>query len=321
VQKPADPVDLSRVTTYPLAARSNKVRVDEFARRVSASSSLGDFLDGLPDVLAVKVLRELAAAIVQARAEGHPVVVAAGAHVVKAGLSPVLIAMMEEGAVSALAMTGAGAIHDWEIAAIGATAEDVGRSLHEGRHGMADETGRALNEAAKEAAASGLGFGEVLGRRISEGGLPHRESSLLARAHELGIPATVHVAIGADTVHQHPSADGAAIGAATFTDFRKLASLVGTLAGGVWINVGSAVQLPETFLKALSIAINLGHDVSGFSTANFDRVRHYRTDENVLRRPTMGRGRSFSLTGHHELTLPLLAAAVGLERARRDSGR
>jgi len=321
MSKPVLPVDLSRVTTYPLASRSNKVRVDEFARPVSASSSLGDFLDGLPDVLAVKVLRELAAAIVQACAEDHPIVVAAGAHVVKVGLAPVLIGMMEEGTISALALTGAGAIHDWEIAAIGATSEDVGRGLHEGRYGMADETGRALNDAAKEAAASGEGFGEVLGRRIVETALPHREASLLARAFELHIPMTVHVAIGSDIVHQHPSADGAAIGAATFTDFRKLVTIVSLLSGGVWINLGSAVQLPEVFLKAVSIAENLGHELSGFATANLDMIRHYRTDENVLRRPTLGKGRSFSLTGHHELNVPLLAAAVGLERARRDSGR
>lgn len=315
------PADLSRVKTYPLAERSNKVRVDEFGRPVIASSSLGDFLDGLPDVLAVKVLRELAAAIVQARGDDRTVAVAAGAHVIKVGLAPVLIAMMEEGHITALALNGAGAIHDWEIAAIGATSEDVGRVLHEGRFGMAEETGRALNDAAKEAAAAGLGFGETLGRRIVEQGLPHRGSSLLARAHELGLPATVHVAIGSDIVHQHPGADGAAIGAATFLDFRRLVSVVSGLAGGVWINMGSAVQLPEVFLKALSIAENLGHDVAGFATANLDMIRQYRTDENVLRRPTLGKGKSFAITGHHEINVPLLAAAVGLERARRESSR
>jgi hypothetical protein len=315
------PADLSRVKTYPLAERANKVRVDEFARPVSASSSLPDFLDGLPDILAVKVLRELAAAIVQARAEERTVAVAAGAHVVKVGVSPVLIGMMEDGVVTALALNGAGAIHDWEIAAIGATSEDVGRVLHQGRFGMAEETGRALNEAAAEAAQSKKGLGEVLGKRIVEGRLPHRHKSLLGRAHELGIPATVHVAIGSDIVHQHPTADGAAIGAATFTDFKRLVTVVSGLAGGVWINLGSAVQLPEVFLKALSIAENLGHDPSGFSTANLDMVRHYRTDENVLRRPTLGKGRSFALTGHHEINVPLLAAVVGLERARRETAR
>jgi deoxyhypusine synthase len=319
--KPVPPADPSRVTTYPLASRSNKVRVDEFARPVAASMSLGDFLDGLPDVLAVKVLRELAGAIVQARAEDRPVIVAAGAHVVKVGLAPVLIGLMEDGMISALALTGAGAIHDWEIAAIGATSEDVGRGLHERRYGMADETGHALNDAAREAAVSGAGFGEVLGRRIVEAELPHRASSLLAAAHRLGLPATIHVAVGGDSVHQHPSADGAAIGAATFTDFKRLVTVVSSLTGGVWINVGSAVLLPEVFLKALSIAENLGNELSGFATANLDMIRHYRTDENVLRRPTLGKGRSFSLTGHHEINVPLLAAAVGLERARRDSGR
>jgi hypothetical protein len=319
--KPVIPADLSRVTTSPLASRSNKVRVDEFARQVAASSSLGDFLDGLPDVLAVKVLRELAAAIVQARAEGRPVVVAAGAHVVKVGLAPVLIGMMREGTITALALTGAGAIHDWEIAAIGATSEDAGRALHEGSYGMADETGRALNDAAREAAATGAGFGEVLGRRINEARLPHRASSLVASADALGLPVTVHVAIGSDSVHQHPTADGAAIGAASFTDFRKVVTLVSSLSGGVWINVGSSVQLPEVFMKAMTVAANLGSSPSGFATANLDMVRHYRTDENVLRRPTLGKGRSFSLTGHHEINVPLLAAACGLERARRDSGR
>jgi len=315
------PADLSRVKTYPLAERANKVRVDEFARPVSASSSLPDFLEGLPDILAVKVLRELAAAIVQARAENRSVVVAAGAHVVKVGVSPVLIGMMEEGSVTAIALNGAGAIHDWEIAAIGATSEDVGRVLHQGRFGMAEETGRALNEAAAEAARDKKGLGEVLGKRIVEAKLPHKAKSLLGRAHELGLPATVHVAIGSDIVHQHPAADGAAIGAATFMDFRRLVTIVSGLAGGVWMNVGSAVQLPEVFLKALSVAENLGHDPSGFSTANLDMVRHYRTDENVLKRPTLGKGRSFALTGHHEINVPLLAAAVGLERARRETAR
>jgi hypothetical protein len=316
-----EPADLTRVTTYPLAERANKVRVDEFARPVVASSSLGDFLDGLPEILAAKVLRELAAAVVQSREAGRSVVVALGAHVIKVGLAPVLIRMMEEGTITALALNGAGAIHDWEIAAIGATSEDVGRVLHQGRFGMAEETGRALNDAAREAASRGEGFGAALGRRIVEAKQPHRAMSLLARAHELDVPATVHVAIGSDIVHQHPSADGGAIGAATFTDFRRLVTIVSELSGGVWLNLGSAVQLPEVFLKALSIAENLSSDVGGFATANLDMIRHYRTDENVLRRPTLGKGKSFALTGHHEINVPLLAAAIGLERARRESNR
>jgi hypothetical protein len=319
MRKRVPPADLSRVVTYPLSERRNKVSVSEFARPVDPSDSLAAFLDGLSDVLAARSLRELAASIAGSLARGRPVVWAIGAHVVKVGVSPVLIRMMEEGAISALAMNGAGAIHDWEVAAIGATSEDVAAGLHLGRFGMADETGRELNEAAAEAAAGGEGLGATLGRRIVESARPFRDRSLLARAWELGIPATVHVAIGSDIVHQHPLADGAAIGAATHTDFRTLVTVVGGLAGGVWINCGSAVQLPEVFLKALSVAENLGHDVAGLTTANLDMIRHYRTEENVLRRPTVGKGRAFSLVGHHEINVPLLAAAIALERTRRAS--
>ena len=311
------PADLSRVRTYPLAERTNKVTLEDFGKPVDPVDSLDEFVDGLPNVLAGRTLRELARAIVDARAARREVVVAMGAHVIKVGLSPVLIRLMEDGVITALALNGAGAIHDWEIAAIGETSEDVAASLHHGKFGMAAETGLALNEAAREAAAEGQGLGAALGRRIGAAALPNRAASLLARAHELGIPATVHVAIGSDIVHQHPSADGAAIGAASFTDFRRLVTVVSRLSGGVWINLGSAVQLPEVFLKALSVAENLGHDVGGFATANLDMIRHYRTDENVLRRPTMGKGRAFGLTGHHEINVPLLAAAIGIERARR----
>ena len=311
------PADLSRVRTHPLAERANKVKLEDFGKPVDPVDSHDEFVDGLPNILAGRTLRELASAIVDARAAGREVVVAMGAHVVKVGIAPVLIRLMEDRVVTALALNGAGAIHDWEIAAIGETSEHVAAVLHQGRFGMAAETGLALNEAAKEAAARGEGLGAALGRRICDAGLPHRGASLLARAHELSIPATVHVAIGSDIVHQHPSADGAAIGSATFTDFRRLVTVVSRLSGGVWINLGSAVQLPEVFLKALSVAENLGHDVSGFATANLDMIRHYRTDENVLRRPTLGKGRAFGLTGHHEINVPLLAAAIGIERARR----
>jgi hypothetical protein len=311
------PADLSKVRTYPLAERRNKVAVSEFAARVDPAGSLEAFLDGLPDLLAVRTLRDLAAAISDSLARERPVAWAIGAHVIKTGLSPVLIQMMEDGALTSLTLNGAGAIHDWEVAAIGATSEDVGAALHLGRFGMAEETGRELNEAAAEAAARGDGLGETLGRRIVESGRPFRDRSLLGRAWEMAVPATVHVAIGSDIVHQHPTADGAAIGASTFTDFKRLVTLVGRLGGGVWINCGSAVQLPEVFLKALSVAENLGHDVSGLVTANLDMVRHYRTEENVLRRPTAGKGRAFALVGHHEINVPLLSAAVALERKRR----
>lgn len=311
------PADLSRVRTHPLAERLNKVTMDQFAGRVRASGSLEEFLDGLSHILGAQVLRDLAAAVVDARAAGRHVVWAMGAHPVKVGLSPVLVQLLEEKIVTAVVTNGAGAIHDWEVAAIGATSEDVAAVLHHGRFGMAEETGRELNEAAREAASRGEGLGETLGRRMVASSRPHRAVSVLARAWELGVPVTVHVAIGSDIVHQHPTADGAAIGAATFTDFRRLVTLVSGLSGGVWINCGSAVQLPEVFLKALSVAENLGHDVSGFVTANLDMIRHYRTEENVLRRPTLGKGRSYALVGHHEINVPLLAAAVGVESLRR----
>jgi len=320
MSKRVSPADLTKVRTLPLSARKNKVSVSDFAQKVDPEASVASFLDGLSGVLGAKVLRDLSASIVDARRRDRPVYWAMGAHVVKVGLSPVLIQLMERGIVTGLVMNGAGAIHDWEIAAIGATSEDVAEGLHQGRFGMAEETGRELNEAAGEAAARGEGLGEALGRRIVEADLPHRSLSLLARATELGIPATVHVAIGSDIVHQHPRADGAAIGASTFTDFLRLVTMVSMLSGGVWINCGSAVQLPEVFLKALSTAVNLGHEVSGFATANLDMIRHYRTEENVLHRPTMGKGRAFALTGHHEIHVPLLAAMILAETARRPRG-
>jgi hypothetical protein len=313
---PVPPADLSRVRTYALAERAHKVTVVQFARRVDGEGSLAAFLEGLPRILGAETLRDLAGAIVEARRGGRPVVLAMGAHVIKVGLGPLVVQLLEEGTVTALCLNGAGAVHDWEVAAVGGTSEDVPAVLHHGRFGMAAETGEALNGAAASAMAVGAGFGETLGRRIVEQDLPHRDVSVLGRAFELGVPATVHVAIGSDIVHQHPSADGAAIGAATFTDFRRLVTVVSGLSGGVWINCGSAVQLPETFLKALSVAENLGHEVAGFATANLDMIRHYRTEENVLRRPTQGRGRAFSLTGHHEILLPLLLAAIARDRVR-----
>jgi hypothetical protein len=309
------PADLQRVRTYPLDRRRNKVTLSHLGRPPDPRAPFAAFLDSLPRVLGAETLRGLAAEIARAREGGRTVGWALGAHVIKVGLAPVLIRMMEEGALTALALNGAGAIHDWELAAAGATSEDVAEALSSGRFGMAEETGRALNDAAREAASRAEGLGETLGRRIVEENRPHRGISLLARSWELGVPCTVHVAIGSDIVHQHPSADGAAIGAATYTDFRRLVTVVSGLSGGVWVNCGSAVQLPETFLKALSVAANLGHDVSDFATANLDMLRHYRTEENVLRRPTSGRGRAYSLTGHHEIQVPLLAAAVAVAMA------
>jgi hypothetical protein len=321
MRDPVPPADLSKVRTHPLAERESKVRVEQFGRPLGPGATLRDFLDSLPSVLAADTLRALASEIAGARASGKPVVLGCGAHVIKVGVSPVVVRLMEEGIVTALAMNGAGAIHDWEVAAVGTTSEDVSAELGRARFGTADETGREIAAAALEAVERGEGFGFTLGRRIVESERPHREVSLLGRAYELGVPVTVHVALGADVVHQHPAVRGAALGEASHLDFRKLVTILSGIAGGVYVNCGSAVQLPEVFLKALAAATNLGFPPDGLVTANLDMTRHYRTGENVLRRPTAGGGRSFELIGHHEINLPLLAAAIEIERARRKESR
>ena len=315
---PLKPADLSRVRTHPLSDRPAKVGVEQFARPGGTGASVREFLAGLSDLLAVRRLRGLAAAVVRARNAGRPVIWALGGHVIKTGQAPVLIRLMRRGMISGLVLNGAAAIHDWEIAVVGSTSEDVPANLDRGTFGLAEETGAEFSAAAREASERGEGYGPALARRMLDRELPYREHSILAAAAELSVPTTVHVAIGSDVVHQHPSADGAAIGEATFTDFRRLVTLVSGLSGGVWINVGSAVQLPEVFLKALSVAGNLGHGVDDLTTADLDMIPSYRTEENVLRRPTRNSGQSFRLIGHHELNLPLLAAAI--EVASESSG-
>jgi deoxyhypusine synthase len=314
-----DPADFSKIRTHSLQQRANKIAVEAFASVCDEQASLTEFLDGLPDVLAVRTLRNIASAVALAKRKGRLVVWAMGAHPIKVGLSPVLIDLMERGVIKALVLNGAGAIHDWEIAALGATSEDVAAGLDDGSFGMVDETGRELSAAAREAADASQGLGEVVGRRIARSDLPHRGLSLLATAHRLGIPATVHVAIGGDIVHMHPAADGGAIGAATFTDFRKLATVVSGLGEGVWIHCGSAVQIPEVFLKALTVARNLGQKVAPITMANLDMMRHYRVEQNVLQRPTRLGGAAYNLIGHHEINVPLLAATIRREIDRRSS--
>jgi len=314
---PHRPIDPQRVRTYPLRERRHRVRVSAFGRPVSAEAPLREFLDGLGDFLGARALRELARAIVEARRRGRPVVWALGGHVIKVGLAPVLGQLIERGTISALALNGAAAIHDWEIAAIGETSEDVGAGLERGRFGLVEETGAEFAAAAAEACGRGESLGAALGRRIVERALPHAGQSLLAAAWRKGIDVTVHVAIGCDTVHQHPAADGAALGRAALADFRRLVALVCELGGGVWVNCGSAVQMPEVFLKALANARNLGGAAAPFCTADLDMQRHYRTEWNVLRRPTASGGKSFALTGHHEIQVPLLAAAILAEEAGR----
>jgi deoxyhypusine synthase len=240
----------------------------------------------------------------------------AGAHPIKTGLSPLICQLLRDGILSAVAMNGAAIIHDFELAFAGRTSEDVGPGLDDGSFGMAQETGEFLNRAAAMAAEEGRGLGEIVGREISRRRLKHRAISIFASAYEAGAPATVHVAIGADIIHMHPNADGAAIGKATFADFHRLTEVVGSLSRGVVLNLGSAVIMPEVFLKALNLCRNLGRKVRDFTTADMDFLRHYRPRVNVVERPTRGGGRGIMLTGHHEIMFPLLVAAVREELRR-----
>jgi hypothetical protein len=310
--------DLSKVTTYPLAVRSNKmVMTRDAAQAVSAGMTVSDLLAAMPPQLGAESLNRIIDAVVAARQKGKPVVMAMGGHVIKCGLQPVLKSLVDAGVVTAFAMNGSGSIHDYELSLIGETSEDVGAVLHCGTFGMAEETGRDMNRALAQGVAAGYGYGESVGRFILQNSNPHKELSLLALCAERHIPLTVHVAIGNDIIHQHPDADGAVIGEASFRDFRLFTSIVSELGdGGVYLNIGSAVILPEVFLKALSIAQNLGHHVDNFTTANFDMTQHYRPLQNVVKRPTSGKSQGYTVTGHHEIMIPLLAAGI-LDRMGR----
>ncbi len=275
-----------------------------------------EFLDSMPAVLAAEDLRELARRIASARRRRRLFLLMSGAHPIKVGLSPLICGLVRDGVIGALATNGAAAIHDFEMAAAGRTSEDVGQGLSEGRFGMAEETGAFLNRAAKLAAAENLGFGEVVGREILRARLKFRDLSIFAAAYKAGAPATVHVTLGADIVHMHPAADGSAIGKASMADFHRLTAVVSELSRGVVVNLGSAVVMPEVFLKALNLARNLGRTVKDFTAADMDFVRHYRPQRNVVQRPTETGGHRILLTGHHEVMFPLLAAAVREELAR-----
>lgn len=308
------PVDLSLIHTYSLTTRDNKVNVREhFAAQPRTGGSFGDFFASLPRLLGADQLRGVVDAVVTAREKGRPVVLAMGGHVIKCGLQPVLKALIDADVITAVAMNGSASIHDFEVSLIGATSEDVGAVLHSGDFGFSEETGGGMNRALKAALPDGIGFGAAIGRHILANDHPCKDYSLLAACVERDIPVTVHVAIGTDIIHQHPEFDGAVTGEMSARDFRLLTAVVADLSGGVWLNVGSAVIMPEVFLKALSIAQNLGHHVDGFSTANFDMTQHYRPLQNVVKRPTSGSGKGYTVTGHHEINIPLLAAAI-LER-------
>ena len=306
---PYDEFDASGVRTYPLADRASKASASDFGQPFTPGGTFANWLASLPAFLGARDLKQAAAAIAAAKRAGRGIVWGVGAHVIKTGVSPILVDLMERGFVSALAMNGAGIIHDFEVALSGATSEDVDESLGPGRFGMAAETAQ-LNEVIRRGAEAGQGLGQAVGAHLAALAPPFARHSLAATAHRLGIPLTVHVALGTDVIHMHPAASGAALGEASLRDFRYLTSCVARLGGGVYLNCGSAVILPEVFLKAVALARNKGADLAGLTTVNIDFMRHYRPHTNVLTRPVAGSGTGISLVGHHEILIPLLAAAV-----------
>lgn len=305
-------IDRTKLKTYPLRSRPSKVQAADLGRPWARGGTVQEFLERLPRILAGSDFRAVVSAILTARGKGKPVIAGLGGHVLKVGCSPLLVDLMERGLVTALAMNGSCAIHDFELAYAGCTSEDVEAGLAGGAFGMAAETGEVVNRAASEGIAKGWGFGRALGETIRALRPPHEALSLFAAAARLGLPATVHVAIGTDVVHMHPACDGAAVGEATLRDFHLLTAVVATMGGGgVYLNLGSAVLLPEVFVKALTVARNAGHPVTDFTTVNCDFLQHYRPTQNVIRRPVAGgAGKGYALTGHHELLLPLLCAAL-----------
>jgi len=305
-----DPISLDDVKSYPLKGRTSKVKIDDFGKPWKSGGDMGQWFKCLPNILAGNDFRKVVNKIIGAFRSGNPVILAMGAHPIKVGLNPVILDLMDLGIISALATNGACIIHDTELAMVGHTSEDVAAQIGNGKFGMADETGRFLNEAIREGAGRGYGLGKAVGAMLIHEKFPYNHFSLLARAFELELPLTVHVAIGTDIIHFHPSVDGSSIGKTSHLDFRIFANLVSKLEGGVFINLGSAVIMPEIFLKAISLVRNLGHDVRNFTTVNMDFVKHYRPMTNVVQRPTLQGGEGYALIGHHEIMFPLLAAAV-----------
>jgi hypothetical protein len=310
VKLPYEEFDLSGVTTYPLATRASKVTHEDFAKPWDPATGLAGWFDALPKLLAASDFRAVIAAVRRAHGDGRALIWGLGAHVIKTGLGPILIDLMERGFISALALNGAGMIHDFEVALGGATSEDVDAVLGPGKFGMAEETGRELNDAIAQGASTKLGLGESVTTYLANRHPHYGRLSILCAAARLKIPVTVHVGIGTDIIHMHPAASGEAIGAASLRDFRYFTSFVARLEAGVYLNCGSAVMLPEVFLKAVSLVRNRGISLDGLTTVNFDFMRMYRAETNVVRRPVAGYGRGYSITGHHEIMIPLLAAAL-----------
>ena len=312
IYKDLQPLSLDRVQTYPLSSRPSKVTVSDFAQPITEDLTLADYLRTLPNILAVQSIREIASRMRRARDLGKPIVWGIGGHVIKTGLSPIIIDLMKRGLVNAIAGNGSVLIHDAEIAMVGSTSEDVDATLGEGVFGGAEETGKLINEAALAGAREQIGLGEAFGKAVLALQPQHEDVSLLCAAYQAKVPFTAHLTIGGDIAHFHPNADGGALGATSHTDFRLLAELVRRMdGGGVYLNIGSAVTLPEVFLKCVTLVRNLGHELNDITTANFDFIQSYRPLTNVVRRPTAdGAGRGFAVTGHHELTIPLLAAQL-----------
>lgn len=308
---PYDEIDLTGLKTYMALERPSKVDTNVEGKPLKPGVSMGEFLSGLPSVLKANDLKAVARSIVTAKRKGKPVIAMIGGHVIKTGCSPILADLASNGFITHFASNGSAAIHDTELASCGQTSEDVAAHLEDGSFGMAADTAGLINEAARRAAAGNLGFGEAIGGLLVEKNAPHLGRALLARSFQLKIPYTLHVALGTDIVHQHPTASGAAIGEASLRDFRIFAATVSRLGqGGVVLNLGSAVIMPEVFLKALAVARNLQGRIDGFTTANFDMIQHYRPTVNVVQRPVLKEGRGYAITGHHEIMIPLLAAAV-----------
>lgn len=307
-KKSFKPISTKGLKTYSIKDRKSKVSVTEFAGLPKKGGSFSAFVSKLPQILAARDLRSVAAAIIKAKKNGKTVALGMGAHVIKVGLGPLIIDLIERGVIDSVAMNGACVVHDFETAYVGCTSEDVDKELGAGAFGMAEETGSLLNKAINKGAKKGLG--RAVGEMIERSKFPHKDKSILAAGARCSVPITVHVALGTDILHIHPQMDGRATGEASIIDFRLFSSVVSTLEGGVYLNLGSAVILPEVFLKALTIVRNLGHAVTNFTTVNMDFIQHYRPLTNVVRRPTQGGGAGYRLTGHHEIMFPLLYAML-----------